>query len=159
MVSQEEEEPSFDVKVYVYDISHGLAAIYAPALLGVNLDAVYHTSVVVYGNEYYIDLGIKISNPGTSKHGTPKEVLSLGKTFISKDIFEDFIEDLRTHESGKYLAEGYDIFENNCNHFTDTCLDFLVGKRLEDRILMLPQRVLLSPNGQHLRNMLGNFQP
>lgn len=153
---EEDEEVSYEVKVYVYDLSHGLAAIYSPMILGKQIDAIYHTLIVVFGKEYYIDQGIKTwPTPGTTKYGTPKEVLSLGSTYVTEDIFNDFLDELRNHDEMKYDAIKYDLFDNNCNHFTDTLLEFLVGKNLEDRILKLPQEVLNSANGAMLRQMLG----
>ncbi|KAK6455986.1 PPPDE putative peptidase domain-containing protein [Scheffersomyces xylosifermentans] len=153
----EQEEPSYDVKVYVYDLSHGMAAAYAPMILGINLDAIYHTSVVIYNKEHYIDQGIRVNTPpGFTKYGTPIEVIDMGKTYIDEEIFQEFLDELRHHEKGKYHAINYDLFDNNCNHFTDVVLDFLVGKNLEDRILKLPQQVLNTPNGQMLRQLIGN---
>lgn len=147
-------DESFPVKIYVYDISRGMAAIYAPMLLGINLDAIYHTSVVVYGKEYYIDQGIKVcSSPGATKYGVPREVINLGETYVTEDIFQEYLDEL--NQEFKYSAAAYDLFDNNCNHFTDKLVEFLSGKNLEDRILKLPQLVLLSPNGQLLRQMLG----
>lgn len=148
-------DEAFPVKVYVYDLSHGLAAVYAPTILGVPLEAIFHTSVVVYGKEHYIDQGIKIATPGTTKYGLPKEVLDVGTTYVLQDILDDFLQELRDHEENKYHALSYDLFDNNCNHFTDVVMEFLVGKNLEDRILKLPQQVLATPNGQMLRQMLG----
>lgn len=159
MTHDEEDEQSFKVKVYVYDLSNGLAAAFAPLILGINIDAIYHTSVVIYNKEHYIDQGIKISAPGKTKYGVPREVIDMGETYVTEDIFHDFLDELRNHEDLKYDAVKYDIFDNNCNHFTDVLLDFLVGKNLEDRILKLPQQVLNSPNGQILRQMIGSYQP
>ncbi|CAH2351440.1 hypothetical protein CLIB1423_03S06348 [[Candida] railenensis] len=149
-----EDEEAFPVKVYVYDISRGLAAVYAPMVLGIQLDAIYHTSVVVYGKEYYIDQGIKTTtSPGTTKYGVPREVIDLGETYVTEDIFNEFMGEL--NQEFKYTALAYDLFDNNCNHFTDKVGEFLSGKNLEDRILKLPQQVLATPNGQFLRQMLG----
>lgn len=149
-------DQGFSVKVAVYDLSHGLAAIYSPMILNTKLDAIYHTSVLVYGKEYYIDQGIKVCDaPGKTKYGTPIEVNEVGVTQISPEIFGDFLDELENHKDGKYSASAYDLFDNNCNHFTDVLLEFLVGKNLDDRILSLPQRVLSSPNGQLLKQMLG----
>ncbi|KAK7686782.1 hypothetical protein QCA50_009853 [Cerrena zonata] len=150
-------EESFSVKVYVYDLSHGMAAVYSPMILGSRIDAIYHTSVVVYGKEHYIDQGIKSwPEPGTTKYGTPKEVIDMGHTYVTEDILDDFLDELKNHEEMKYSAIKYDLFDNNCNHFTDVLLEFLVGKNLEDRILKLPQQVLSSPNGEMLKQLLGN---
>lgn len=155
MTQEEEEDAPAPVKVYVYDLSHGLAAVYAPAILGIPLDGIYHTSTVVHGVEYYIDQGIKEAIPGTTKYGTPREVIDMGETYVTKDILDDFLQELRVREDKKYHASKYDLFDNNCNHFTDTVLEFLTGSHLEDRILGLPQRVLASPNGMILRQMIG----
>ncbi|CAK7896119.1 hypothetical protein CAAN1_12S01596 [[Candida] anglica] len=149
----DEEEQGFPVKVYVYDISRGMAAMYAPMILGINLEAIYHTSVVIYGKEYYIDQGIKCATPGTTKYGVPIEVLDLGETYVTEDIFDEFMNELK--DEFKYSAIAYDLFDNNCNHFTDKVVEFSSGKNLEDRILKLPQQVLNTPNGQYLRQMLG----
>ncbi|OBA19211.1 DUF862-domain-containing protein [Metschnikowia bicuspidata var. bicuspidata NRRL YB-4993] len=149
-------DEEFPVKVYVYDLSHGLAAVYSPIVLGSKIDAIYHTSAVIYGQEFYIDQGIQVcTKPGTTKYGTPIEVLDMGTTLIDQDTFHDFLQDLRDHDEGKYNAPAYDLFDNNCNHFTDVLLEFSVGRNLEDRILKLPQQVLANPNGQLLRQMLG----
>lgn len=149
------DDQSFPVQVYVYDISRGLAAVYAPMVLGIPLDAIYHTSIVVYGKEFYIDQGIKIATrPGTTKFGAPKEVLNLGYTYVTEDIFNDYINELK--QEFKYTAAAYDLFNNNCNHFTDKVGEFVSGKNLEDRILKLPEQVLATPNGLLLRQMLGS---
>ena len=44
-------DESFPVKVYVYDLSHGMMAALSPSLLGTRLDGLWHTAVVVYGHE------------------------------------------------------------------------------------------------------------
>ncbi len=41
-----------DVELYVYDLSRGLARNMSAALIGVQLDAIYHTSIVFEGVEY-----------------------------------------------------------------------------------------------------------
>lgn len=148
-------EDSSPVQVYVYDLSQGLAAVYSLAVLGVHLDAIYHTSVVVRGKEYYIDQGVKVSDwPGKTKYGTPREILNVGDTYIPQEVFEDFLDDLRNHEDQKYHALRYDLFDNNCNHFTDVVIEFLAGCNLEERILGLPQKVLDTPNGKMLKAIL-----
>lgn len=152
-------EDSTTVQVYVYDLSRGLAAVYLPMVLGVQLDAIYHTSVVVWGKEYYIDQGIKVcEQPGTTKYGTPREVMAVGETEVPQEIFDDFLDDLRNHKDQKYHALLYDLFDNNCNHFTDVVIEFLAGTNLEERILGLPQQVLNTPNGKMLKAILaGNI--
>lgn len=147
------------VQVYVYDLSQGLARFYSPMLLGILIDAIYHTSVVIRNKEYYLDQGIKVNSPpGHTKYGTPIEVLEIGTTGVDDELLNDFINELKNHDEMKYHAVNYNLFTNNCNHFTDVVIDFLCGKNLEDRILKLPDTVLNTPNGQLLQQMLGqNF--
>ncbi|KAG8202890.1 hypothetical protein GWM34_02522, partial [Candida africana] len=147
------------VQVYVYDLSQGLARVYSPMLLSILIDAIYHTSVVIRNKEYYLDQGIKVNSPpGYTKYGTPIEVLEIGTTGVDDELLNDFINELKNHDEMKYHAVNYNLFTNNCNHFTDVVIDFLCGKNLEDRILKLPDTVLNTPNGQLLQQMLGqNF--
>ena len=146
------------VQVYVYDLSQGLARVYSPMLLGILIDAIYHTSVVIRNKEYYLDQGIKVNSPpGHTKYGTPIEVLEIGTTGVDDELLNDFINELKNHDEMKYHAVNYNLFTNNCNHFTDVVIDFM-WQNLEDRILKLPDTVLNTPNGQLLQQMLGqNF--
>ena len=117
------------VQVYVYDLSQGLARVYSPMLLGILIDAIYHTSVVIRNKEYYLDQGIKVNSPpGHTKYGTPIEVLEIGTTGVDDELLNDFINELKNHDEMKYHAVNYNLFTNNCNHFTDVVIDFYVAK-------------------------------
>ncbi|KAI5956158.1 hypothetical protein KGF54_000633 [Candida jiufengensis] len=152
------EDSPAKVQVYVYDLSKGLAKLYSPMLLGFEIEAIYHTSVVVRGQEYYLDQGIKkipIKNHHY-KYGQPIEILDIGETFIDDSIIEEFITDLNNHEELKYDAKNYDLFKNNCNHFTNTLIEFLCDEKLNEKILNLPEIVLASPAGLMLQQMIQN---
>lgn len=41
-----------EVFLYVYDLSRGVIRVMSAALLGIQLDAVYHTSIVLDNVEY-----------------------------------------------------------------------------------------------------------
>ena len=43
-----------DVQLYVYDLSKGIARQMSRAFLGIQIDAVYHTSLVFGGIEYFL---------------------------------------------------------------------------------------------------------
>ncbi|CAK9441522.1 uncharacterized protein LODBEIA_P53900 [Lodderomyces beijingensis] len=155
----EEDDKGSPVQVYVYDLSRGLARVYSPMMLGFQIDAVYHTSVVVRGKEYYLDQGIRaipVHSSHHSKYGQPLEIIDVGETFIDDEILQEFIADLNNHDELKYHAEKYDLFTNNCNHFTNTLIEFLCDSQLEERILKLPEAVLATPAGQMLRQMIQN---
>lgn len=41
------------VEVLVYDLSKGMARMFSPMFLGTQIEAIYHSSIVVYGHEIY----------------------------------------------------------------------------------------------------------
>ncbi|OLY84681.1 Desumoylating isopeptidase 1 [Smittium mucronatum] len=88
---------SSTVKVYVYDLSGGLANQFSKAFLGSQIDGIWHTSVVVYGKEYYFGTGISISKPGFSQHGQPMEIIDMGTTDIPEDDFNELLDELMIH--------------------------------------------------------------
>ena len=47
------------VQLAVYDLSRGLAKSMASSLLGVEVEAIYHTGVRVFGFEYFFSSGIQ----------------------------------------------------------------------------------------------------
>lgn len=44
---------TMDVQLYVYDLSQGMARQYSLMITGVQIDAIYHTSIVFGGVEYF----------------------------------------------------------------------------------------------------------
>lgn len=46
------------VTLLVYDISNGMAKSFSPMFLGKVIEGIYHTSIVVYGREYFYGGGI-----------------------------------------------------------------------------------------------------
>jgi len=54
------------VKLYCYDLTNGMAAMMGPSLLGRPLEAVWHTSIVAFGTEYFYGQGIMTSIPVSS---------------------------------------------------------------------------------------------
>ncbi|CAF5145851.1 unnamed protein product, partial [Rotaria sp. Silwood1] len=53
-----------NVKLYIYDISYGLAGAYGSVLLGKKIEGVWHTGVGVHGREYlYGSSGISYTPP------------------------------------------------------------------------------------------------
>ena len=103
-----------EVQLYVYDLSNGMAQAFSKPLLGVQIDAVYHTSIVMERVEYVYDGGIKMVDPGRTHLGPPLEVLPLGQTELPLDVILDYIESLKqiyTHEASHYPFSG-------ANHLT-----------------------------------------
>lgn len=143
-------EESYPVKLYVYDLSQGLAKSMSPQFLGFSIDGVWHTSVVYKGVEIYYGQGIQQSVPGKSHHGIPHEVVDMGETSIPPEVLKEYLEELKDH----YSPEKYNLFDHNCNHMTDQLCEFLVGKGVPERISSLPETVLRTPFGQMIRPMI-----
>ncbi|KAF7520572.1 hypothetical protein PCG10_009062 [Penicillium crustosum] len=136
-----------DVSLYVYDLSKGLARMYSLALTGTQMDAIYHTSIVLNGIEYYFGQGIQTAAPGSTHHGQPMEVVKLGTTELPSDVIEEYLGSLATI----YTPESYDLFLHNCNNFTQDLSMFLVGKSIPENIINLPRAFLETPFGQMMK--------
>lgn len=136
-----------DIQLYVYDLSQGLARSMSKQFLGIQIDAVYHTSLVLNNVEYFFGAGVQTCYPGASHHGQPMETIPMGKTNIDLETILDYLESLKQI----YTPESYDLFAHNCNNFTHDFAMFLVGKGIPSHITSLPQRVLDTPFGRMLR--------
>ncbi|RWS08794.1 uncharacterized protein B4U79_01416 [Dinothrombium tinctorium] len=150
-----EAETEFEVRLYIYDLSKGFAKMFASIILGKELPGIWHTGVVVYGREYFFGgMGIESCNPGETILGEPDQIVNMGKTEIPYSVFLEFIFSL----GESVFAPGkYDLFENNCNNFSNEVITFLVGKGIPREILELPNEVLSTPLGQTLRTYLQSF--
>ncbi|KAJ5832455.1 hypothetical protein N7474_000766 [Penicillium riverlandense] len=136
-----------DVELYIYDLSK-----YSLPLTGIQMDAIYHTSLVVNGVEYYFGQGIQTAAPGSTHHGQPMEKLHMGQTELPPDVIEEYLGSL----AEIYTPESYDLFLHNCNNFTQDFSMFLVGKSIPDRIRNLPRDFLETPFGQMLKPQIEN---
>ena len=50
----------------------------------------------------------------------------------------------------KFSNTNYDLFKNNCNHFTEAVSQALLGKSIPDEIISLPMDFMNSPLGASL---------
>lgn len=110
----------------------------------------WHTSIVAYDTETYFGQGIQQSVPGMTHHGPPLKVIDMGETEVPPELFAEYLRELQEI----YSHSSYDLFDRNCNHFSDEIAQFLVGKSIPSEITSLPQTVLQTPFGQMLRPML-----
>ncbi|KAI7017386.1 DUF862-domain-containing protein, partial [Hortaea werneckii] len=136
-----------EVQLYVYDLTHGMARQMSQQLLGFKIDAVYHTSLVFNGIEYFFGAGVQTCYAGTTHHGRPMEIESLGATHLPMETILEYLESLKQI----YTPESYDLFAHNCNNFTNDFAMFLVGRGIPDHITSLPKRVHDTPFGQMLK--------
>lgn len=139
-----------EVQLYIYDLSQGMAREFSQQFIGEHIEAIYHTSCVLGGTEYFFGSGIQTCRAGSTHHGRPMEVVSLGITQLPPETISEYLESLREI----YSPESYDLFAHNCNNFTNDFAMFLVGKGIPDHITNLPERVLNTPFGQILKPQL-----
>eukprot|EP00026_Physarum_polycephalum_P016343 Phypoly_transcript_17225.p1 GENE.Phypoly_transcript_17225~~Phypoly_transcript_17225.p1 ORF type:complete len:199 (+),score=34.57 Phypoly_transcript_17225:80-598(+) len=118
-----------------------MAKTHSKGLVGKQLDGIWHTAISVYGKEYHFGAGIS-TTPLSAKYGEAAEIHNMGSTEITQRQFEDFLESRRS----KYM-EKYHMVQNNCNHFTNECSQFLLGKDIPFHISGLPEEVLATPFG------------
>ncbi|XP_031278299.1 desumoylating isopeptidase 1 [Pistacia vera] len=147
-------EEGFKVSLNVYDLSQGLARQLSTTFLGKAIEGIWHTGVVVYGNEYFFGGGIQHTPAGTTPYGTPLRVVDLGVTHVPKDVFEIYLQEI----SPRYAAETYSLLSHNCNNFSNEVAQFLVGKTIPQYILNLPNEVMSSPMGALILPMIQNLE-
>jgi thiol-disulfide isomerase/thioredoxin len=115
--------------------------------LGTQIDAVYHTSIVLENIEYYFGQGVQTCRAGATHHGKPMETVKLGRTDLPIEVILEYLESLKE----VYTPESYDLFMHNCNNFSNDFAMFLVGEGIPAHITSLPETVLNTPFGQMLR--------
>lgn len=86
---------AMDVQLYIYDLSKGFARTASTSLLGVKIDAIYHTSIVLENIEYVYDGGIKRVAPGRTHLGMPMEIQHLGTTSLPMEVIQEYLESLK----------------------------------------------------------------
>lgn len=138
------QEDGTKVQVYVYDLSRGMARAMSLPLLGKQIDAIYHTSVVINRQEHFFGHGINIAPAGTTPFGLPIEVLDIGYTQLPEDVRDELLVDL----ADRYTPEAYNLIHNNCNNFTEEYVSLLTGNSIPNHITGLPQEVLQTSFGQ-----------
>lgn len=141
------------VELWIYDLSQGMASSLSLSLLGTHIQGVWHTSIVVYELEICFGSGIQIFRPGQSNYGIPVQKISMGYTEIPYDLFDEYLKELRQ----VWTAEKYHLLDNNCNHFSNDLMQFLVGKTIPDHITALPNNFLSTPLGSALAPMINGF--
>ncbi|KAG4439831.1 hypothetical protein IFR05_004680 [Cadophora sp. M221] len=141
------------VQLYVYDLSNGLARQLSAAFIGIQIDAVYHTSIVMEGIEYVYDGGIRTADPGRTHLGRPMQVLELGTTNLPMDVIMEYLDSLREI----YTEEAYDLWSHNCNNFSNDFSTFLIGHGIPEHIANLPQTVLNTPLGRVMQPQINEM--
>lgn len=139
------------VQLYMYDLTGGLAAQFSAQLLGRHVEAVWHTSVVVFSREWWYGSGVSDAAPGCSHFGPPHRVLNLGTTRRSRVELE---EQVRVWRASTFALGTYALLSHNCNTFSAAVTDFLGTSGVPREVLELPALVLASPLAPMLAPLL-----
>ncbi|KAM4623412.1 desumoylating isopeptidase 1b [Polymixia lowei] len=146
---------SYAVKLYIYDLSRGMARQLSPLMLGKQLDGIWHTAIVVHGEEFfYGGEGIANCPPGGTQLGQPNSIVDLGQTEVTEEIFMEYLSSLG---ESTYRSDRYHLFEHNCNTFSNEVAQFLTGSKIPAHITDLPSEILSTPFGQALRPILDSI--
>ncbi|XP_021956170.1 uncharacterized protein LOC110852407 isoform X2 [Folsomia candida] len=147
-------EPN-EVHLYVYDLSRGFAKSFSSVLLGQQLEGIWHTSVVVYQEEFFFGAGGVTSCPpcGTIL-GRPTHIHPLGSTHLPRDVVDEQLLQLR---ETSFQGATYDLFHHNCNHFSEEFASFLCGQGIPTYILNLSETVKDTPIGKLIQRFSENY--
>ncbi|XP_008313040.1 desumoylating isopeptidase 1 [Cynoglossus semilaevis] len=150
-----DQSDTFPVKLYVYDLSRGMARQLSPLMLGKVLEGIWHTAIVIHGREYFFGgQGINSCPPGGTPLGEPDSIVDLGRTEVPAELFTDYLASLA---ESTYSGDKYNLFEHNCNSFSSELAQFLTGRKIPSYITDLPSDILSTPFGQALRPFLNSF--
>lgn len=124
------------VFIYTYDIGQTILgdklSFYLKKITKVDI---LHSSLVCYDKEFYIWNGrINCTDIGefSEMYGYQiKERVPIGKTRKNPEKFMFFLNGISRY----YNSNTYDLVRNNCNHFSNHCLYFLLKRELPDTIM------------------------
>eukprot|EP01068_Selenidium_serpulae_P006126 Selendium_serpulae@DN4296_c0_g1_i1.p2 len=145
------------VVLKVYDISKGMAANMSQIFLGRRIEGVWHTGIVVYGNEYFYGGGIVNLPSGqfeTEFQMQPNRTIQLGTTTKTQNEFAEFL----TTIDAKYAQENYDLIHHNCNHFTDDCAKFLMKTGIGEEFTKQHETIKSAPMGETILKLIDGVQ-
>lgn len=96
----------------------------------------------ILNNRYFFGGGgITSCLPGGTMLGQPDQIENLGKTEIPFSIFQEYLFALG---ESSFQMTSYDLFNHNCNTFSNEVGQMLTGKGVPAHILSLPNDILNS---------------
>mmetsp|Transcript_3726 Transcript_3726/g.9175 ORF Transcript_3726/g.9175 Transcript_3726/m.9175 type:complete len:557 (+) Transcript_3726:193-1863(+) len=149
------------VELAIYDLTMGMAKQMAAPLAGLldgkSVEMVPHTGVRVFGREIVYAGGVLSQPISTVEAGMgrkPNSVERIGTTTKTEAEVQQFLRSI-SHE---WTAQNYDLWEHNCNNFSERVAQFLTGSSIPRWILDFPREMRSTPLGQMLAPMLGTSQ-
>jgi len=141
----------FEIQLYKYDLTNGVAASIAPMLFGADFNGLWHTSIVVYGREYWFGGNVFEAEPGTTPFGLPNHVLEMGNTMRTKADLWNFIQRELVDD---FMPGTYDVLTHNGNHFTNEISRFLLNHTVPLDFMRQPEMMNQSPVAELVRPAL-----
>lgn len=160
------------VELLLYDITKGNSELFSSVLLGQKFEAIYHSSILVHGKEFWYGGNIFMSKPPMSEHFGPTldksskmklqqstylpklKSVHLGYTLMTMD---EIIEYQSQEMSGNFTPSSYDVLTQNCNHFSNHLARVLCGQCISEVITQQPQLVLDAPRMRFLIPLLNKW--
>lgn len=160
------------VELVLYDISYGASRLFSQAILGQKFEAIYHSSVLVFGTEFWyggqvfeneppIDpktfgppLSDSLEELKPSVYNSSIRTVHLGSTLASLSELRQF---LQLTMKAKYRPDNYDVLTHNCNSFSDDVVRFLTGKGIPETVSRLPELVMSTAGAKVLRPFLNKW--
>lgn len=122
----------YDVELHLYDVSDGLALKLSPWVASESVAGVWHTSVVVYGKEFFWNSVLRFDTPGMTSWGEASKRLHMGTTWFRED---EFVRFMVREVHPVFTKEAYNLLSFNCNHCSDRLCLWLTGNHVPDSIL------------------------
>ncbi|XP_015765863.1 PREDICTED: uncharacterized protein LOC107344686 [Acropora digitifera] len=120
-----------------------------------SVHAQVHTAVVCYNREFFYGSGgIQSCAPGGTILQNPDEVIDLGETEITQDVFVQYLDGIGQQD---FRPEKYHLFEHNCNTFSGEAAIFLTGNKIPQHIQDLPSEVLGTSFGQMIKPLIDSM--
>jgi len=160
------------VELLLYDISDGMSKRVSWALLGREFEAIYHSSVLVFGFEYWYGGRLfKTKPPCTQCFGHPlteSDVAPLKQSAYMPDLMSvhlgytmataaEFKVFMNQNLAKRYRWDNYDVIKNNCNAFSNEVVGFLTGSMIPDEVLNLPELLMATTTAAFLRPLLNRW--
>eukprot|EP00746_Dinoflagellata_sp_MGD_P125143 gnl/MRDRNA2_/MRDRNA2_59849_c0_seq2.p1 gnl/MRDRNA2_/MRDRNA2_59849_c0~~gnl/MRDRNA2_/MRDRNA2_59849_c0_seq2.p1 ORF type:complete len:542 (-),score=113.52 gnl/MRDRNA2_/MRDRNA2_59849_c0_seq2:249-1874(-) len=165
------------VELLVYDITQGNSELFSGVLLGQKLEAIYHSSVLVHGKEFWFGGNIFMSVPPMTQYFGPTlekssnmklqqstynpelKCVHLGYTLMTLDEIVEYQHQDQTGRSlcDKFTKQTYDVLTRNCNHYSNELAQVLCGNRIPDVITSQPLVILDAPRMKVLVPLLNKW--
>jgi hypothetical protein len=143
------------VTLHLYDLSNGIARSMSQAIIGKQLDGIWHSGIVVFGVEYFYGGGICAAPAGHAIPHLPYQEIHLGETSKTQVELEFYLQSI----NHRFTQATYSLLRHNCNNFANEVAQFLLnGQGIPEHIIRLPQEFLSSPLGATLAPMIEQME-